>query len=136
MMALLQRLGWSVVILLGVTLLTFVIAFIVPSDAARTVAGPKADPQTLQTIRQELGLDLPWPVQYARYIERLVHGDFGRSYLTRQDVLQAILERLPATAYLAVTSLVIAALIGVGLGCCSAVWRGSALDLSMLVGSL
>ena len=58
----------------------------------------KADAKTLATIRSELGLDQPLPVQYARYLERLMHGDFGRSYLTRQDVLQAILERLPATA--------------------------------------
>src|SRR2546425_12017370 len=136
MMVLLQRLGWSVVILLGVTFLTFVIAFIVPSDAARTVAGPKADAQTLATIRQELGLDQPLPVQYARYLERLMHGDFGRSYLTRQDVLQAILERLPATAYLALTSLSVSALVGIALGCFSAVRRGAAADLSILVGGV
>src|SRR5262249_26470067 len=136
MMVLLQRLGWSIVILLGVTLLTFTIAFIVPSDAARTVAGPKADAKTLETIRRELGLDQPLAVQYARYLERLLHGDLGRSYLTRQNVLQAIIERLPATAYLALTSLSFAALVGIGLGCVSAVWRQSALDLSVLVGSL
>jgi peptide/nickel transport system permease protein len=135
-MVLLQRLGWSVIILLGVTLLTFTIAFIVPSDAARTVAGPKADAKTLETIRKELGLDQPLPVQYVRYVERLLHGDLGRSYLTRQNVLQAIIERLPATAYLALTSLSISALVGIALGCVSAMWRRSTLDVAMLVGSL
>jgi peptide/nickel transport system permease protein len=136
MIALLQRLAWSLVILLGVTFLTFVIAFIVPGDPARTVAGPKADPETLATIRKELGLDQPVPVQYARYLERLVHGDLGRSYLTRQNVAQAILERLPATAYLALTSLGAAALIGIAVGCFTALRHGSAMDLSVLVTSL
>ena len=136
MSALLQRLGWSVVILLGVSFLTFAVAFVVPSDPARTVAGPKADRETLAAIRRDLGLDQPWPIQYGRYVGRLLHGDFGRSYLTRQNVLQAILERLPATAYLAATSLAAAALIGVGLGCSTALWQGSAVDLGVLVGSL
>ncbi len=63
MIAVLQRLAWSLVILLGVTFLTFVIAFVIPSDPARTVAGPKADPQTLATIRKEMGLDQAVPVR-------------------------------------------------------------------------
>jgi peptide/nickel transport system permease protein len=136
MIALLQRLAWSLVILLGVTFLTFAIAYIVPSDPARTVAGPKADPETLATIRKELGLDQPLPVQYVRYLERLIHGDLGRSYLTRQNVAQAILERLPATAYLALTSLGAAALMGILVGCFTALRQGSAIDLSVLVASL
>ena len=136
MKALLQRLGWSVVILLGVSGLTFAVAFIGPSDPARTVAGPKADRETLATIRKDLGLDQPWPIQYVRYLGRLVRGDFGRSYLTRQNVLQAILERLPATAYLAATSLTASALLGIGLGCVTVLWQGSAMDLGVLVGSL
>jgi peptide/nickel transport system permease protein len=136
MSALLQRLAWSVVILLGVTFLTFAVAYVIPSDPARTVAGPKADPQTLATIRRELGLDQALPVQYVRYLGRLVHGDFGRSYLTRQRVLDAILERLPATALLALASLIPSALIGIGVGCLTARAPGSATDLSVLVGSL
>ncbi|MBP1684209.1 MAG: glutathione transporter permease [Deltaproteobacteria bacterium] len=135
-MALLRRLGWSLVILVGVTFLTFVIAFVVPSDPARTVAGPKADPETLATIRRELGLDQPVPVQYVRYLSRLARGDLGRSYLTRQPVSQAILERLPATAYLALTSLAAAALIGIVLGCLTALRQGTAADMAVLVGSL
>ncbi|MFQ5667647.1 MAG: ABC transporter permease [Candidatus Binatia bacterium] len=135
-MAFLQRLAWSVVILLGVTMLTFTIAFVIPSDPARTVAGPKADPQTLATIRRDLGLDQPLVVQYVRYVQRLAHGDFGRSYLTRRNVLDAILDRLPATAYLASTSFALAALIGIVLGCVTATRRGSAMDLAVLVASL
>ncbi len=136
MIALAQRLAWSIVILLGVTFLTFVIAFVVPSDPARTVAGPKADPETLATIRKEMGLDQPVPLQYAHYLARLVHGDLGRSYLTRQNVGQAIAERLPATAYLAFISLGAAAFIGLSVGCFTALRQGSAIDLGMLVASL
>jgi len=136
MSALLRRLGWSVVILFGVTLLTFVIAFIVPSDPARTLAGPKADRETIASIRHELGLDQPVPLQYVRYLGRLARGDLGRSYLTRQGVLDAIVERLPATAFLAIVSLALAAVAGVGLGCASALRQGSALDMTVLAGSL
>lgn len=136
MITLLQRLGWSLVILAGVSFVTFVIAFVIPSDPARTVAGPKADPDTLAAIRKEMGLDLPVPVQYARYVERLMHGDLGRSYLTGQNVAQEIVDRLPATAYLALTSLAGAALLGILFGCVTALWQGTAVDLVVLVGSL
>jgi peptide/nickel transport system permease protein len=135
-MAIVQRLGWTLLILLGVTFLTFLIAFVVPADPARTVAGPKADPQTLATVRSELGLDQPLPVQYVRYLQRLLRGDLGRSYLTRQTVLDAILERLPATAYLAIVSLLASALLGIAVGCLTALRQGSAMDLGVLVGSL
>jgi peptide/nickel transport system permease protein len=133
---LLQRLGWSLIILAGVTFLTFVIAFVIPSDPARTVAGPKADPQTLARIRVDLGLDQPVPIQYVRYLERVVRGDFGRSYLTGQGVMTAILERLPATAYLALSSLALAAIAGITLGCVTALRQGSVFDVTVLIGSL
>ena len=136
MIALARRLAWTLVILLGVTWLTFVIAFVVPADPARTVAGPKADRDTLALIRKELGLDQPVPVQYARYLQRLLHGDLGRSYLTRQSVLEAILERLPATAYLALVSLCASAVVGVGIGCVTAARDRAAVELGSLLGSL
>ena len=136
MSALLQRLGWSLVVLVGVSALTFSLAFVIPSDPARTVAGPKADAQTLDTIRRELGLDQPIVVQYVRYLGRLVRGDLGRSYLTRQRVLDAIWERLPATASLAAASLLLSVVAGVVFGLVTALRRGSAVDLGVLVGSL
>lgn len=136
MITVLQRLAWSVVILVGVTLLTFTLAFIIPSDPARTLAGPKADPQTLAAIRKELGLDRPLPIQYGAYLGRILQGDFGRSYLTRESVLRTIVDRLPATAYLALTSLSAAALVGILLGSISALRQGSVTDLTVLVGSL
>ena len=136
MRSVLHRLASSLVVLFGVTVLTFVVAFVIPSDPARTVAGPKADPQTLAVIRRDLGLDRPLPAQYAQYVWRLLHGDFGRSYLTRQPVGQAIAERLPATAYLAFVALAVSACGGVAIGCFSALQQRPAVDLMMLTGSL
>jgi peptide/nickel transport system permease protein len=133
---LLQRLLSGVVILLGVTLLTFVIAFVVPADPARTVAGPKADEATVRAIRTSLGLDQPVAVQYFRYLRRLAQGDLGRSYLTGQRVLDAILERFPATAFLAMASLGLAVVLGVGLGCLTALRQGSSTDLGVLTMSV
>jgi len=102
--------------LLGITLLTFLLTHIVPADPARTVAGPKADRETIETIRREMALDAPWAEQYALYLGRLVRGDLGRSYLTRQDVRGAILQRLPATAFLALCALAVAVALGVAGG--------------------
>lgn len=136
MSALLQRLAWSMVTLLGVTFLAFAVAYVIPSDPARTMAGPKADRQTLLTIHRELGLDQPLPEQYVRYVGRLLRGDLGRSYLTRQNVLAAILERLPATALLALASFVPSALLGIAVACLTARAQGSTTDLAVLVASL
>jgi len=136
MSAVLHRLASSLVVVLGVTLLTFVVAFVIPSDPARTVAGPKADAQTLAVIRRDLGLDRPLPAQYAHYVWRLLHADFGRSYLTRQPVLEAIGERLPATAFLALVALVVSAGGGVAVGCFTALQRRPTVDLAVLTVSL
>jgi len=136
MSAVLHRLASSLVVVLGVTLLTFVVAFVIPSDPARTVAGPKADAQTLAVIRRDLGLDRPLPAQYAHYVWRLLHADFGRSYLTRQPVLEAIGERLPATAFLALVALAVSAGGGVAVGCFTALQRRPAVDLAVLTVSL
>jgi peptide/nickel transport system permease protein len=131
-----QRLLWSAAVLLGVTFLTFCLAFIIPSDPARTLAGPKADPKTLAAIRRTMGLDRPVLAQYVSYLARLSRGDLGRSYLTRQEVAAAIGDRLPATAMLAAASLCLATLIAIVLACLSVLREGSRFDLALLIGSL
>ncbi len=135
-MVALQRLGWALIVLLGVSIITFTLAFLIPSDPARTIAGPKADPATLARIRQDLGLDDPLPVQFGRYLGRLLRGDLGRSYVTRREVRAAILERVPATLFLAVTSLALAVLVGVVLGIFTSVRAGSRTDMAVLTLSL
>lgn len=131
-----RRLSWGAAVLLGVSFLTFCLAFVIPSDPARTLAGPKADAETLASIRRSMGLDRPVLVQYASYLGRLAQGDLGRSYLTRQKVSVAIRDRLLATALLAGTSLGFATLVAVALAGWSALREGSGVDLAILVGSL
>src|ERR1700736_2235040 len=98
---LVRRIVFGAAVLVGTSLITFLIAFVVPADPAIAMAGAKADPQTLSTIRKELGLDQPVYVQYMRYLDRAVHGDLGRSYIRRESVTSLIIDRFPATALLA-----------------------------------
>jgi peptide/nickel transport system permease protein len=130
------RLVWALVILLGTTAITFAIVYVVPGDPARVVAGPRADAETLATIRRELGLDQPLPVQYGRYVWRLAHGDLGRSYATRQPVATTLARRLPATATLAGAGLLIAVVIGLVGALLTAPLAGTWVDRAALVGAL
>ena len=131
-----RRLVISVGVLLGVSLITFLIAFVVPADPAVAMAGAKADPQTLALIRTQLGLDQPVYKQYARYLDRAFHGDLGRSYIRRESVTRLILERFPATAILAVSSMALALALGIAMGLTSSSWRDRAADHVLLVASL
>jgi ABC-type dipeptide/oligopeptide/nickel transport system permease component len=131
-----RRLLGALITLLGTTVVVFSLVRLVPADPAVTIAGPKADPQTLAAIRRDLHLEDPLPVQYVRYLGRLVRGDLGRSYLTRRPVREAIAERVGATAALAFTSLTLAFAGGLALGTVTAGRHGSATDLGVLVGSM
>ena len=122
--------------LLGATLIIFVLVRVVPADPAVTIAGPKADPETLAAIRKDLGLDDPVAVQYGRYLARLAHADLGRSYMTGRRVAGVIAERVPATALLAATSLAIGFFFGLALGIATAARRGSLIDVAVLLGTL
>ena len=131
-----RRIVFGAAVLLGASIITFVIAFVIPADPAVTMAGAKADARTLATIRREMGLDQPAYVQYARYFNRAVHGDLGRSYIRRESVTRLIAERLPATAILALAAMALSLLLGIAMGVFSAAYRGRAPDNVMLVVSL
>jgi len=122
--------------LLGTTLILFVLVRVVPADPAVSIAGPKADPETLAAIRKDLGLDDPLAVQYGHYLWRLAHGDLGRSYMTSRRVGDVIAERVPATALLAGTSLGLGFLFGLVIGIVTAARRGSTVDVAVLLGTL
>src|SRR5262249_59632633 len=122
--------------LLGTTLIIFVLVRVVPADPAVSIAGPKADPETLAAIRKDLGLDDPLPVQYGRYLAGLVRGDLGRSYMTGQRVADVIAVRVPATALLAGVSLTLGFLAGLVVGIATAARRGSTIDVAVLLGTL
>ena len=133
---LVRRIVFGIAVLIGTSIITFAIAFVIPADPAVTMAGAKADPQTLATIRHELGLDQPLYIQYVRYLGRALHGDLGRSYVRRDSVAHLIASRFPATALLALTAMLVSLVLGVLLGCIAAAYRGEATDNALLVFSL
>ena len=122
--------------LLGTAFIIFMLVRVVPADPAVSIAGPKADPETLAAIRKDLGLDDPLVVQYGRYVWQLAHADLGRSYMTGRRVSDVILARVGATALLAVTSLGIGFLLGLVVGVATAARRGSAIDVAVLLATL
>ncbi|WP_349877161.1 ABC transporter permease [Micromonospora sp. HUAS YX12] len=124
----LRRVLQSAVVLVGVTLVVFLLLQLVPGDPVRVALGTRFDPQTYEALRERAGLDQPLPVQYASYLGHALTGDLGVSFRTGQPVSQIVLERLPATLSLAVTAVVFALLVAFPLGIVAAVRSGSAVD--------
>jgi ABC-type dipeptide/oligopeptide/nickel transport system permease component len=125
----LRRSFTALFVLVGVSLITFFLSRVIPSDAAALYIGPKARTEDIERVHKQLGLDKPLPVQYAVYMGELLHGDLGNSISTKRPVTQEIAERLPATLELLFMGMFIAILIGVPLGVLSARWQGSPLDV-------
>ena len=132
---LLSRFGQSIFILFGVTVITFALAFLVPADPVRMIAGRSASPATVENIRHQLGLDRPLPEQYAHYVMRLVHGDLGRSYMQKTEVSTLIASRLPATLLLMAGAIFFELLIGLTAGIWAATRRGHFSDQAVMVAS-
>ena len=132
---LLRRLVQSVLILLGVSFITFVLLYVLPADPVRQIAGRSATAQTVENIRRELGLDQPFVVQYGRYLWGLLHGDLGRSYLQKSQVAELIAARLPATLLLMLGAIFCELLIGLSFGILAALKRGTFLDQSLMMTS-
>ncbi|WP_102960858.1 ABC transporter permease [Mangrovicella endophytica] len=130
-----RRLVQAVLILLGVSLVTFVLLYLLPADPARQIAGRTASAAQVASIRAQLGLDQPFFVQYGRYLASLVQGDLGRSYLQRSQVSDLIASRLPASLLLMVAAIACELLIGLTMGVAAAVRRGRASDHVLMVGS-
>ena len=124
----LRRLGYSLLILLGVTLITYLLLFMLPADPARQIAGRSATPEVVASIRAQLGLDQPFYVQYGRYLAGLVQGDLGRSYIQRSEVAELIGARLKPSLQLMAAGIGFELLIGIGLGVIAALRRGGFAD--------
>jgi peptide/nickel transport system permease protein len=125
---LLRRLVGAVLVIFGVASITFVMVFVMPGDAARMYAGPRAPEETVRRIRVLWGLDQPLPVQYVRYMGRALQGDLGNSTRDNRPVIQAVFERLPATLQLAIAGLCVELVFGVPLGIIAALRPGSWID--------
>lgn len=117
---LLRKVLYAILVLVGVIAVTFFIR--PPGDPARVLLGQRADEASLRALREQLGLDKPLPVQMGYYMVNLMQGDMGRSIATGRSVTETIMERLPATALLACTSMVIATFLGIVLGLVAA-WK-------------
>lgn len=128
-----KRLIQSVLILIGVSFVTFALLYLLPADPVRQIAGRNASPQMIANIRAELGLDQPFVLQYWHYLVRLLHGDFGRSYLQRTEVGALIAARLPATLLLMVGAIFCELAMGLTMGLIAALRRGTNTDQGLMV---
>jgi peptide/nickel transport system permease protein len=123
-----RRIGYSLLILLGVTFITYLLLFMLPADPARQIAGRSATPEVVAGIRAQLGLDLPFYQQYANYLGKLVQGDLGRSYIQRSEVTELIGSRLRPSLELMGAGIGFELLIGITLGVIAALRRDSWAD--------
>jgi peptide/nickel transport system permease protein len=125
-----RRLAALVALSIGITLVAFVLTHLVPGDPIRANLGQiaQSDPQVVAAFRQHYGLDKPLPVQYLKYLENLVQGDLGESEQTHNPVRHDLATFIPATAELALSSMAIAVVVGVGLGILAAVRRNRLTD--------
>jgi len=124
----LSRIGQSAAILLGVAMMTFALLYVVPADPAAQVAGRSATQEQIESVRHEMGLDRPLPVQFGLYLVHLAQGDLGHSYVQRSPVSSLVMARLPATLLLLSAAILAELAIGMTAGIIAAVDRGKMAD--------
>lgn len=133
----LRRLSTAVLMLVLVSMLTFALTALAPGDPATTILGASATPSQVAALREQLGLDRSLVVQYADWLGDALHGSFGQSLVTSQDVGQSIASALPVTLSLVIGGTLFAGILGVTLGMLSAVrggWLGRGIDLLATMG--
>lgn len=135
---LLKRLLSVIPVLIGLSLIVFLILALIPGNPAQALLGAWATPENVSRINQELGLDKPLYQQYFIWIGNLLHGDFGRSYVLNRPVIDEVLDRLGATLILGGTALLISSVFGLLAGVISAVrqfgWADRTITLLVLLG--
>ncbi len=132
----LRRIALLVPVLIGLSMLVFVIGRLLPGDPAGLAAGPNASKQEVAALAAEFGMDLPVPVQYLRYVKGLAQGDWGRSLLSRGPVIDDLKVFVQATLELVLAAMGLAILVGVPAGLLSAVHRNGWLDYLVRLASL
>ena len=119
--------------LLGLVVITFLIGRVMPIDPVIAAVGDNAPQEVVERARQEMGLDQPLPQQFLYFVGQLLHGDLGRSILTKNPVASDIARYFPATLELATAAIIVAALIGIPLGVWAAVRQGTWIDQTIRV---
>ena len=132
---LLRRVLHGVVVLLGVSVIVFLLMHL-GGDPVAVLLPLDAPPEQVAAFRQEMGFDRPLPVQYALFLSRAIRGDFGYSYHYRTDALSIVLERMPATLKLTAAAMAIALAVAIPAGILSALKQGSVLDMVVRVSVL
>ncbi|WP_255666263.1 ABC transporter permease [Haladaptatus sp. DYF46] len=133
---LVSRILWAIPVLVGASIVTFGIMHLTPGDPARFALGQRATPETVERLRQQMGLNQPIYSQYLDFVTGAVRGDFGRSLKTHRGVTTMILQRLPYTAQLSISALLIAVIVSFPLGITGAVRKGKFADHASRVGAL
>jgi len=128
-----RRLLYAIPVLLGILIVTFALARLIPGDPCRSILGEKATAEACEVFAENKGLNKSIPVQLGIYISDIVQGDLGESIRFSRPVTQILIERLPMTIELSMTALVIALTVGVGLGVASAMRHNSIVDLSTMM---
>ena len=123
-----RRMLFLVLVLFGLSIITFTLSHLVPADPARMIAGPRASKSSVEKIREQYGLNDPLPVQYLNYVEGVLHLDFGTSFSSRRPVSEDLGRYLPATIELGLYAFLISMIVGLPLGVASAVKRDSWID--------
>jgi peptide/nickel transport system permease protein len=120
-----RRVGWAVFALWAVVSITFALIYLVPGDPVSAVIGGRASSSTIEAVRHQYGFDMPVWQQYARFWNKLAHGDLGFSFATQQGVGQAVLARIWPTLQLALAGIALELVIGVSVGIFAALHRGT-----------
>lgn len=129
-----RRLIAMIPVVIGITFLVFMIMQLAPGDPVRMILGDSAEPEAIEAMREEMGLNDPVLVQYGRYMVNLLHGDLGTSYTNQRPVAHEVFSRVPATFELAFVSAVVSILIAIPLGVIAAVKQNTLFDnLSMVL---
>lgn len=127
------RILQAIPVMFVVAVLTFLLMHMLPGDPATLIAGDMADQDAIAQIRRDLGLDQPVAVQLWLWVTNLLQGDFGRSLMLNQPVMEAFFERIPVTLSLALVAFVITIPVGIVLGVVAAVWRDTWVDSAVMV---
>lgn len=131
-----RRLLAGIPVLIGVSLITFILMHIVPGDPVTAAMDKRADEATIARLRKEMGLDRPLLVQYFEFVGKAAIGDLGKSFRSRRPVGETIMEALPMTARVAGSAMVVALLIGIPFGTAAALRKNSFVDYMSTVTTL
>ena len=130
-----RRIIYSIPVIFGILLVTFVMARSIPGDPCKAMLGEKASAEVCERFTREHGLDKPITVQFGIYMKDMLSGDFGNSIRYSRPVTTILLERLPTTIELGLVALLIAIIMGIPAGIISAIRRNSLLDVGVMIGA-